>query len=838
MPMKQFVLGVVIWFSCLPMLSAHQVRGKVQEANGQPIPYVNVYLENTSKGVLTNVKGEFFLELEVGDYRLVFQRLGYRREVREISVRGPLQLEIILEIEAVEMDAVEIIAGKKDPAYEIMQQVIENKRSYVKQFESYTCETYLKVSLEVDTLFKKRKDLPQAEGTPKARPRLNFIESQSTTYWEFPNRYKSVVHAYRDLAEKQESNGIQIQINGEGEVVGDPYSEATNPYLFYEDVSEADFNFYRNLIDAPDLGDRPFISPLHSVSWRLIYQYRLEDRFLEDGRVVYKIRVQPRNQDGPYFDGHLFIEDESWAIKSVNLEVVPSTLSYFNHFQVIHQYDRTQDGRWTLSKEDYYYNLKDGRVRFYGNTIAVHQNYQLDVQHPKRWFNNETRRIEDEAYEQDSAAWASLRPISLKAAELDFIHIQDSITTHLNSDAYLQEQDSIYNRLTWVDFLLAGIGFRDRKRGMDYYFGPLIEQVRPFGVGGYRHALTGNIAKTWDKYHVLRVQGQIDYGFTNRDLRGYARVDYTYWPKRFGRAYVKGGDVYSLINPNETILGVFSRTNFSNKRYIGVGNHIELFNGLYLETGLELADFLSIDSLKVEEAWREVFEEKVDQPPFDPYRQFVVDVKLRYRPGQKFRTEPNRKVVLGSKWPTFQLHVRQAIPGVGQSNQRFNFTELSADHEFRPGAMGISRWSAKVGTFFDTTDIRFPEYQFFRGSDSYLFANPLRAFQLLGNTVDTTHAYAQVNYLHDFGGALMDKIPLLKRTRLQSTVGAGALWIQDYIKHAEVYAGLQYPFRIKQTRLKIGVYYAVAYSDYEQALNRQVKVGLTFFNAFKNQWEY
>jgi hypothetical protein len=826
---------------CYSTTFAYLLKGTVYDGEGSPIPYVNVYLENSTKGVLTNIKGEFFLELPTGTYDLVFQSLGYESQKQSIDITGDQSLRVVMKEVVLELEAVDIVAGKKDPAYEIMKQVIDNKATFVKQFDSYICETYLKVSLEVDTLEKKSDRLPKPkpDSTAKTeRPRLNFIESQSTTYFQFPNTYKSIVHAYRDLSEKSPNNGVQVSINGDGEVIGDPYAEATNPYLFYEDVSEADFNFYRNLIDAPDLADRPFISPLHSISWQLMYTYRLEDRFLENGRVVYKIQVTPRNQDGPYFEGHLFIEDESWAIKSVSLKIVPSTLSYFNHFQVLHQYERTADGRWTLAREDYYYNLKDGRVRYYGNTIALHSEYQLDVEHPKRFFRNEVRRVEEEAYEKDSADWAGIRPISLKEAEKNFIHLQDSILAYRQSPVYFAEIDSAYNRLTWIDFLLSGIGYRDRKRGLDYYMDPLVSQLQPFGVGGYRHALGGSIEKTWSKYNALRVQGQLDYGFANQDLRGHSRVSYTYWPKRFGRAYVKGGNVYNLINPNETILGLLSRSNFSNKRYFGFGNHLEITNGLYLETGVEFADFLSIDSLNVEEAWRELFEEKVDQPPFDPYRQFVVDVKIRYRPGQKYRMEPYRKVVLGSKWPTFQLHVRQAIPNVGGSQVKFNFTELSANHEFRPGAMGITRWSASVGTFFDTTNVRFPEYQFFRGSDSYLFANPLQAFQLLGNTIDTTHTYAQAHFLHDFGGALMDKIPLLKRTRLQSTVGAGALWIQDYVKHAEVYAGLQWPFRIKQTRLKLGVYYAVAYSDYQEALNRQVKVGITFFNAFRNRWEY
>ena len=93
--------------------------------------------------------------------------------------------------------------------------------------------------------------------------------------------------------------------SNEGTEVQTYETPSHNPYLFYTDVSDADFNFYYNLIDAPDLSDRPLISPLSSTSWRLSYTFSLEDQFLEGGKVIYKIRVKPRlakllSKKGPF----------------------------------------------------------------------------------------------------------------------------------------------------------------------------------------------------------------------------------------------------------------------------------------------------------------------------------------------------------------------------------------------------------------------------------------------------------------------------------------------------------------------------------------------------------
>jgi hypothetical protein len=872
--MKKLAFGIFFLLLAIPQLYAYQLRGKVTELDGDPVPYANVFVRNTTYGVVTNVKGEYFLELENGEYEILFSSMGYDDQVAQVSIKGANQtLDIVLIPFGVTLETVDIKENKRDPAYAIMEKVIANKIEYIRQFESYSRETYLKASLEVEDL-KKKKELPDSlvadkgkpkkgeadstetkesididqpgisiggntAGVPKNRPKLNFIESQATTYFARPNKYKSIVHAYRDFSEKK-SGSVSISISGEGMNEGDYETETNNPYLFYLDASDADFNFYENLITVLKLGDRPFISPLSSTSWRLSYKYRLDETFYQDGRVLYKIRVTPRNPVGPFFEGDLYIVDELWAIKSVNFQIVKGNLSYFKDFKVLHDYERTPDGRWVLTREDYYYTVKDGSKRYYGNTIALHSDYELDPELPNRFFRNELRRVEKEAFERDSSYWANTRPITLKQAEVSFIGVQDSIKSYHRSDEYLAEQDSAYNRLKFWDFILRGVGFRDRRRGMQYEFDPLIAQIRPFGVGGYRHVLGANVRKTWSKYNRLRLGGELDFGVVNKDIKGFVRADYTYLPKRFARGYIRYGDRYATVNNNATLAGFFARSNYIRKQYYGIGHHIEVLNGLFLDVSAEYATRQSIKDLRLEQWSQDLFGSLNDPLEFQPYKEFFMSFKLRWRPGQKYNMEPYRKVLLGSTLPEFVLDYKKAIPGIWGSVINFDYLELTVTDEFRPGTMGISRWAVRAGSYLQENNIRFNDFRFFRGSDRYFFANPLRAFQLLGPTISTTNEFFQANYLHDFSGALVNKIPLLKHTPLQITGGAGLLLVKDNsFLHSEIYGGLQLPFRILKQRLKLGVYYVTSYSTtVEKSLNGQVKVGITFFDSFKNQWTY
>ena len=64
----------VIVFLLLINLNAYSsyVKGLVTDDKGQPMPYASVYVKNTTYGTATNLKGEYFLELQPGTYIIVF----------------------------------------------------------------------------------------------------------------------------------------------------------------------------------------------------------------------------------------------------------------------------------------------------------------------------------------------------------------------------------------------------------------------------------------------------------------------------------------------------------------------------------------------------------------------------------------------------------------------------------------------------------------------------------------------------------------------------------------------------------------------------------------------
>jgi hypothetical protein len=108
----------------------------------------------------------------------------------------------------------------------------------------------------------------------------------------------------------------------------------------------------------------------------------------------------------------------------------------------------------------------------------------------------------------------------------------------------------------------------------------------------------------------------------------------------------------------------------------------------------------------------------------------------------------------------------------------------------------------------------------------------------LDSTFNTTQPYLQAFVIHHFKGAIMDKIPLVNKLKLELVAGAGALWIQSAnYAHIEFYAGLERVFKIRKQLFKMGVFYVVRENN-AASVNLNLKFGFDFFNSFTNDWSY
>jgi hypothetical protein len=854
--MKNLSFFLFFTFSSV-LLFGQYITGQLVDEQGNPMPFANVYVKESTYGVSTDGNGKFFLELNAGSHLIAFSFVGYETVEEQIDMgQEPIKLIVMLKTSATLLNDVEIVADTRDRAKQIMKQVRNKRGFYLGQVDNYECKTYLKTSLEKELVKPKKSDSLQfiSDSTTGGdgqsakkddlksyfkKEKLNLIESVSQTYFERPANYKEKIEAYHDYAEQkgEGENDVSVSFDFEEQSIAPSTFVEVNAYLLYQDISSVELNFYKNYINYPAVCNKPLLSPIASGS-ALSYIYDFAGAFYEDDKKIYRIEFKPVFNAEALFSGTLFIEESTWALKTIDVKINPTAMMMCKEFRIIQNYNEVDSATYLPTRREITYSIKDGRYEILGNTRVNHSDYKVNQEFGSRFFTNEVKQYEVDAFDKDSTYWINERPITLKDTELEFIHESDSISRYYVSDEYYAKIDSSFNKINgWS--VLNGVGHRNRLQGTEWFINGLVEQINPFGIGGYRHKLPAHFNKNFDSGFGIESKGFADYGFTNQDLKGELELGFTYLPKKFMKTAVRVGDTYEMINNYASLEQTFSRSNYIRSRSYGITQRLEVFNGLYAEIAFDFCDQNPIDDLQLAKWSEVVFGDQNTPEGFNRYVKSEIKLELLYRVNQKYLFKKGKKQIIGSDYPEITFTYRKGIPSLLGSEVDFDYIELGASDKLNIGRYGQSRWQIKGGTYLsEKITLRLLEYKYFRGSDRYFFSDPVSSFQLLGPTKSTPNEYLSVNYVHHFQGTLMNKIPLVNKLKIEIAAGTGALMIPDEeFAHVEIFAGIERVFRIKEQLFRIGAY-AVGADNTVDAADITYKFGVSFFNPFTKSWDY
>jgi hypothetical protein len=156
------------------------------------------------------------------------------------------------------------------------------------------------------------------------------------------------------------------------------------------------------------------------------------------------------------------------------------------------------------------------------------------------------------------------------------------------------------------------------------------------------------------------------------------------------------------------------------------------------------------------------------------------------------------------------------------------------------GLLGTSSYTIKTGSFFNTRDLEYVDYKRERRGDPLFFSNPNEAFQSLDSSFPVFKRFYEGHYVHEFNGALLNKIPFLKKLGLREIAGTGFLITpeRNNLRYVEVFTGIErvfkYPFD-QLGKFKLGVY--ISGSAANQFRNPvQFKIGVTTWDRKNGKW--
>jgi len=783
----QIVLLAIIAF---PLFNfAAQLSGTVRDDKGETLPFAVVFVKGTSIGTTTNADGVYQLELAPGNYILGFQLIGFQLAEKSIQVAAsPIQLDATLNTAVFALREMKIIAGAEDPAYEVIRQAQKKRKYFLNQVEEYSCNVFIK-GMEKITKYPPKK-IAGAKVTiggliDSTSGIVYLSESESRYFFKQPNKVHEEMIASKTSGKK---NGFS-----------------------YNRASDMDFNFYQTAVKNAALSDRGFVSPIAPAALR-IYRYKLLGTFQEGNEMVNKIQVMPKHPGDAAFTGTIYIIENSWRIHSTDLYIDKSAgIDFVDTLRIKQEYIKLNDSIWMPLKNNFEYTFGGFGLRGIGVYNAINSNYSFKVPEREINFGAETITFHKDALSRDSAYWQSHRAIPVTTSEVKDFHKRDSIVLVQSSYRYIDSTEHVKNKFKWNN-LIDGYSYESSLRKEKFKFESMLENVSFNTVQGL--VLTPTIL--WEKQLAqnkdLEIGATGGYGWSNKKYYGFGHTGYTYNRRKFSVLTLHGGKDMLQFNNNaispiiNSLYTLLLRENFMKlfeKYFVRLEHSTELFNGFVFYAATEYADrnpLLNTTDFSLIKSNKE-FQQNDPLLPGNPQfaffrnQSFHIEGAFQFTPFQPYYFNDNRKIIKESNHPTFTIYYKKAIPGVYKSDVDLDVLKAGCNGAFFWKRIGVFRYTLEAGQFVNRTQMSFMDYTYFNGNRTLYSDFSGKQFQLLDYyTNSTKNRYAQMHLQQNFNGFFMNKIPLLKRAKIQEIVSCNLLLTAENVQYAELGVGLQKMF--------------------------------------------
>ncbi len=369
-----------------------EVTGRVLESGTDaPVPYVTVQAEGTSRATLSNEQGEYRLVVDSRQSRLKFSHIAYHTHWAVLPAGdSSVKLDMKLEPSAIEGDSLVVTARALDPGRRIIAEAIRRKRDIFERVRDYSYDAYAKLVVD---------DRSDSLGNIWL-----LTETQSTSYWQRPGKYREVITARKQTANMDPSDNL---------------------------ITVGEFlNFNRNRIE---IGAYALVSPIADDALDH-YNYYLLDTVQIDGKPAFRLEVEPLDPAQPRFVGTMHVADSTYDVLDIDVGVSEgASFPLVRDLRYRLRYARFLDSIW-LPVEVRFFGLADLPVAVAGipsqlgfEHSGLVSDYRLDPGLPGSTFGDVQIEVAKGADKFDSTAWYERQTIPLTTDEVAAYHRIDSL---------------------------------------------------------------------------------------------------------------------------------------------------------------------------------------------------------------------------------------------------------------------------------------------------------------------------------------------------------------------------------------------------------------------------
>ncbi len=408
--------------------------------SGRPIPFAVVSVTNTEFTTLASRRGRYRVLVDDRETQLEFRKLGYR--MKAVTVRPDddvITRDVYLRPIPFELRTVLVTDSAENPAHRIIREAIARKNDVLSRIHDYRYDAYVKLVI---------RDLKKHHDSADAVVLLT--ETQTTAYWERPDKYLETIKGRRQSSNLDAENNL-VSV---GQIV----------------------NFNRDRID---LEKYSVVSPTADDALNH-YDYHILDTLVVRGRTAFRLAIQPRTQGKPLFEGIIDIADSTFDVLSV--EVVANEAIRFDYFDNLRYVQRLKDhgdDMWMPYEISFGGEIHIGvpipgfpNHMLFEHTASL-DNFQFDNGGAPQTLGEFLMVVDDGVDNADSSLWETGRTIPLSPLEkaayerIDSLQsLPPSFGTHVLNGvgvavALTSSPDFFrYNRVEGA-YLGAGLTYRD-----------------------------------------------------------------------------------------------------------------------------------------------------------------------------------------------------------------------------------------------------------------------------------------------------------------------------------------------------------------------------------------
>lgn len=784
--------------------SAQKIYGTVFSDRGDLLPYASITIKGTSIGTSANNRAKFSFSVSPGTYTVVCQHIGYKTQEKSITIKNEDE-EVTFVIAAQQLDMSEVVVKKgEDPAYEIIRQAIKKRSFYNEQVKSFECGLYTKDMMKLRKLPKqilgrkiKEEDVKDM-GLDSSRKGIIYLaESVANVYVQQPDKFKMEVLSSR--------------------VSGSDGFGFTFPTFI---------SFYQNNVSVflDRLNPRGFVSPIADAAIGM-YKFKYLGSFYEDGKEINSIQVIPRRTFEPVFSGIINITDGDWRIHSLDLVLSKtSQLEIVDSLHIIQLHVPVGNDTWRVKNQRINFTFKQFGIDAIGNFVSVYSDYKINPTFAKNRFDKVIVKYDTASNKKSVAYWDSIRPMPLEIEERMDYQVKDSLflvnKDSIQSQASVDSMNKKQGKLKVYHVFHKGLNRTKYTVDGNHSWG-----IEPLLLGLEYNTVEGLVLSAYPYYnrYLKKIKTNFSfepsfrYGLNNTHLNIWADIIFRTrdWEtdKKIKRQTwtFSGGKRVSQFNKNEpitTLANSISTLLYGNnymkiyENYYGSVNFSKRFedglrfniNALY-EDRIPLdntSDFVIFKNNKKSITPNYAYKDTVPYPSV-AHQALIIGFDISIKPGQKYIQYPNRKMSLGSKYPTLSLSYSKGIPGIFGSDVNFDKWRFSISDDKNLKLAGLLKYKIGIGGFLNSKKVFIQDYQHFNGNRVLRASEYVNSFQLANyydnSTISSFYTYGHLE--HHFNGLLTNKIPLFKRLNWNLVGGGNAFYVNGKNNYVEIFAGLE-----------------------------------------------